>query len=457
MKSSLVLFLAAALLPGAGEYSWGQALHAREPLRVSMDIARFRGSDDTTALVEFHYSVNRDGLTFVRDSAGWSAAADITLMGTAGDTLAFGDRWLVPARLEDTAGVQRGMNLIGVYPVQVHGGQYAVKMLGRDRADPARRDSVTVRLPVVPPATDRVVMSDIEFAASIRPGTKGTPFYKNTLEVVPNVGGLYNESQVCYLYNEAYNLLLGGDRSDLTMRTSVQDAVGKEVFSRDRPKKRAGESAVLVDQIASNRLKSGTYSLTVALLDTTKHPLTQSTRKFFVFNPTLGVDSTLLSLGSSIPMAEYASMEEEELDRDFRWSRYEISEAEQSQYRQLKGVDAKRKFLSDVWRRRPPGAREVYMSRVAHANETLGMLGREGYRTDRGRVYIVYGPPDDVERHPNESDSKPYEIWTYNAIQGGVEFDFLQRIQGSDYELVNSTHRDELHDANWMQYVQQAN
>ena len=99
----------------------------------------------------------------------------------------------------------------------------------------------------------------------------------------------------------------------------------------------------------------------------------------------------------------------------------------------------------------------MYKSRVEHANESFGMLGREGYRTDRGRVYIVYGPPDDIERHPNESDTKPYEIWTYNNIQGGVEFDFLQRIQGSDYELVNSTHRNELHDANWMQYAQQTN
>jgi len=38
-----------------------------------------------------------------------------------------------------------------------------------------------------------------------------------------------------------------------------------------------------------------------------------------------------------------------------------------------------------------------------------------------------------------------------------VEFDFLQKVQGSDYELVNSTVRSELHDDNWRQYAQQAN
>jgi GWxTD domain-containing protein len=457
MKRSLILLCAAGLIAAGNVKSPAQTYPAKEPLRLSVDISRFRGADDSTSLVEFHYSINRDGLTFQRDSAGWSGAADLMLTGKIGDSLAFGDRWLVPARLPDTAAVPRGMNLVGVYPVHLRAGEYVVKLLGRDRQASGRRDSIIVRMPVAPPATDRVAMSDIEFAASIRSGGKESPFYKNTLDVIPNVGGLYSESQMCYFYLEAYNLLLGEDRSDLTMKTSIFDAVGKEIVARERQKKRSGESAVLVDQVAANRFKSGTYSLVVALLDTTKHPLAQTSRKFYVFNPTLGVDSTLLSLGSSLPMAAYSSMEEQELDRDFKWSKYEMSDAELAQYKELSGVDVKRKFLSDVWRRRPPGARDVYMARVAHANENFGMLGREGYRTDRGRVYIVYGPPDDIERHPNESDTKPYEIWTFNNIQGGVEFDFLQRIQGADYELVNSTHRNELHDANWMQYAQQSN
>ena len=457
MKQTSLLIVAAALTAAGISSTAAQTYPPKEPVRLTLDIARFRGADDSTALVEFHYAVNRDGLTFQRDSAGWAGAVDITLTGKAGDSIAFGDRWLAPSKLADTADVKPGMSLVGMYSVQLRAGEYAVKILGRDRYSPLRRDSIIVRLPVVPPVNDRVVLSDIEFATTIRPGTKDSPFFKNTLDVIPSVGGMYSESQVCYFYVEAYNLLLGPDRSDMTMRVSVLDAVGREIVERERQKKRSAESAVLIDQVPASRFKSGTYSLVIALLDTAKKTLAQTTRKFYVFNPSLGVDSTLLSLGSSLPMAVYSTMEEQELDRDFKWSRYEISEAEQTQYKQLNGVDVKRKFLSDVWRRRPPGAREVYMARVAHANEAFGMLGREGYRTDRGRVYIVYGPPDDVERHPNESDTKPYEIWTYNNIQGGVEFDFLQRIQGADYELVNSTHRNELHDANWMQYAQQAN
>jgi GWxTD domain-containing protein len=137
------------------------------------------------------------------------------------------------------------------------------------------------------------------------------------------------------------------------------------------------------------------------------------------------------------------------MDLEFKWLRYEVTDQERTQYEQLKGVEGKRKFFGEFWRRRAPGSKEEFLRRVGHANSTFQIMGREGYKTDRGRVYMMYGPPDDYERHPNDSDSRPYDIWTYNSIQGGVFFVFLQRQSGGDYELVHSTHRNELHDENW--------
>lgn len=346
------------------------------------------------------------------------------------------------------------MNLVGQYAVPLPAGEYRVTVSGRDRFAPERRDSLLVRLPVVPPPTGHLTLSDIEFASSIKGGAKQGLFYKNTLEVIPNIGGMFTEHQTCFFYMEAYNLLVGEDRSDLTMRISVFDAVGKELLTRDRLRKRAGESAVLVDQFPSGNFRSGTYTLTVAMLDTSKRTLAQSSRKFFVYNPTLGVDSTLVSGKASLSLAVYASMEEPELDREFKYAKYETTDSERKMYDQLKGTEAKRKFLTEMWGRRSPGERDQYLVRVEHVNTTFQSMMREGYRTDRGRVYIMYGAPDDIERHPNESDMKPYEIWTYNNIQGGVEFDFVQRSQGGDFELVNSTHRNELHDDNWRSYAQ---
>lgn len=454
MKTRIPTLLAAVLMIAA-LHAAAQTRAAREPFRLTVDLSRFRGADDSSLTVEIHYAITQGGLSYRQDSAGWSAAADVTVLARSKDSLVFGDRWLVPHTVQDTTGANPGMTLVGVYSLQLSAGDHSVTVIGRDRNGPGRIDSVVMRVPIAPAPTDKPAMSDIEFATSIHPGVTQGPFFKNTLEVIPCVGGLFGEEQKAFYYVEAYGLLVGGGTGDLKVRAAVYDAVGKEVLSRERPKKRTGESAVLVDQFAVNALRSGTYTLVVALLDSGSTTLARSGRKFFVFNPTLGVDSTLLTAASSLPLSVYASMEEPELDRDYRWARWDITDAEKEQWAGLKGVDAKRKFLSDMWRRRPAGARDEYMARVAQANQTYSALGREGYRTDRGRVMIVYGPPEDYERHPNEQGSRPYEIWSYNNLQGGVIFVFVQRNQGGDYELVHSTHRNELHDENWTRYAQQ--
>jgi GWxTD domain-containing protein len=420
-----------------------------EPFRLAVDISRFRGGDDEHANVEVYYGFPRRSLTYVSDSLGLVGAADITLLVRQGDSLLYADRWLVPHVLHDTSTTMGSMTLVGIYSIQLKAGEYLLTFLARDRHDPKRADSLRVKLPIHLFAVDKPTLSDIEFASSIRQGEKGSPFYKNTLDVVPNVGGVFIESQACFFYAEAYNLLASNDQSDYFLRTNVFDAVGKEVLSREKQRKRPGESAVLVDQFAAARLRTGAYTLALSLLDSSRKTLTTTAKKFFVYNKSLGIDSSLLSTSTGLPLSEYMSMDEIELDREFKWTRWEAMDVEKEQYAALKGVDAKRKFLSDFWRRRAPGQRDEYLSRVSYSNSNFGVMGREGYRTDRGRVYIVYGAPDDVERHPNEVDSKPYEIWSFHNIQGGVIFVFVQRNQGGDYDLVHSTHRNELHDENW--------
>jgi GWxTD domain-containing protein len=341
------------------------------------------------------------------------------------------------------------MNLVGLHRLELAAGDYILRILVRDRFAPDRRDSLTVRLPIRVFTTASPALSDLEFASVIRQGSPGGIFYKNTLDVVPNVGGMFSEDQRCNYYLEAYNLTSAQDTGQFVVRTSVLDAVGKEIISRDRPRRRAGESSVIVDNVPVKNLRTGTYSMIVSLLDRDGKPSSSSSRKLYVYNETLGVDSSLLRTASTLPMPQYMSMDESEVEREYQWCRYVVMDDEKSQWSDLKGVDAKRRFMSDFWRQRGAGVREEYLSRVAYANTNFRVLGRDGFKTDRGRVMILYGQPDDVDRHPNETEMRPYEVWSYNNIQGGVIFVFVLRNAAGDYELVHSTHRDELHDENW--------
>ena len=427
-----------------------QIMVPSDSLHLFVDFARFRG-DSSNTYVELYYSFSQRSLTYREDSTGFHAGVDLTLLVRRGDSVVYADRWLVPHLRKSFEESADEMNLVAISALQLPEGQYRATILGHDFNNSARTDTVVVSIPIRVVDTTRVVLSDLELASSIAQSEGGGPFYKNTLEVIPNPRRIFGASQVCFVYAEAYNLLGGEIQGAYSIRTSVRDGAGREIITRERQRRRAAESSIVIDQIAVGQLRTGSYNLGISLLDSTKVVLTSSANKFFVYNPQLGVDTSLASGIAPGSTNLYSGMSEEELDREFSWVRYDATEEEKRQYEAITGAASKSGFLLEFWRRRPLGLREEYLRRVAYANANYRVMGREGYRTDRGRVHIVYGPPDDLERHPNEPETRPYEIWSYNSIQGGVVFVFVQRISSGEYELVHSTHRNELRDDLWRQ------
>ena len=108
---------------------------------------------------------------------------------------------------------------------------------------------------------------------------------------------------------------------------------------------------------------------------------------------------------------------------------------------------------SDVSASRGRLTRGEYLRRLSVAHERYGSHGREGWLSDRGRVYCLYSEPDDIERYPSQGDSKPYEIWHYYSIENGVQFVFVDRAGLGDYVLVHSTKRGEIQDDTWQRYL----
>jgi GWxTD domain-containing protein len=96
----------------------------------------------------------------------------------------------------------------------------------------------------------------------------------------------------------------------------------------------------------------------------------------------------------------------------------------------------------DFWQRRDPTPgtvrnelMEEYYYRVEYSNRNFG-TNRAGWETDRGRIYIRYGQPSDIERYPFEINSKPYEVWYYDHLNR--RFVFVDYTGFGDYELVGS-------------------
>ncbi len=118
-----------------------------------------------------------------------------------------------------------------------------------------------------------------------------------------------------------------------------------------------------------------------------------------------------------------------------------IAKPEELNYIKSAQDDAeKEKRFLEFWRKKDPTPNtlknelmEEYYGRVKYANEHFGHY-IEGWKTDMGMVYIIFGPPSSVDRHPFDIDSKPYEIWYYYEINR--RFIFVDETGFGDYRLI---------------------
>ena len=135
-----------------------------------------------------------------------------------------------------------------------------------------------------------------------------------------------------------------------------------------------------------------------------------------------------------------------------------ITDAEKRAYKALKTNEERENFIKYFWDSRDPDPdtleneyREEYYERIQYANEHF-TSGIPGWKTDRGRIYIRWGKPDEIESHPsggsyNETGysdaitTYPFEIWFYRNLDGpgsGVEIEFVDPTGTGEYRLARN-------------------
>lgn len=133
------------------------------------------------------------------------------------------------------------------------------------------------------------------------------------------------------------------------------------------------------------------------------------------------------------------SLESKDLDEAISQTRYVASRKQLEKMRSAKG-EAKREALLAFWRSQDPTPdsphnelMDEYYRRVAYSNAHFRSF-QSGWETDLGMVYIIYGKPDDIERHPFGMQQKPYQVWFYYAK--GWRFVFVDANMFGDYRLM---------------------
>jgi GWxTD domain-containing protein len=458
MKQFVVIL---ALFALAATCAAQRTLPGRGQFRLEMDFARFSAEESQTYL-EVYYGIPEPSLAFREDSGRYRGGVHMMLEVRSDTASVARKEWLVPHVLGDTAQLERGQSLMGIVSVALPRGEYRLVLAAYDLEAPTRRDSMTTPLSVKGFDDARASVSDIELCSSIKQSEeKLSVFYKNTLEVIPNASRMYGVGlPILQYYAEIYNLARMTGNEPVVVRASVINGAGKELKTQTRSKSRAFNSTVEVGTINLSGIAGGSYRLRLSVVDTARTPerlLATAEKKFFVYRTGAQADSLAAAQTGFDAGGEFSFMTEEEVQRAFQYATYIASEMEMRQFNAMPDLKGRQNFLADFWRRRDPDPstpvnefKREYDERITYANEHLSNRYNDGWKSDRGRVYIVYGPYDDIERTPSSSESLPYEIWHYNNIQGGVIFVFVDRNNFGNYTLVHSTHRNELHNENWM-------
>jgi GWxTD domain-containing protein len=160
------------------------------------------------------------------------------------------------------------------------------------------------------------------------------------------------------------------------------------------------------------------------------------------------------------PTDPFARLSEPQMDTMFAPLIYLAPGSELSSYKSLT-VEGKRRFLRDFWRRRDPTPERpenaqmaAFYAGIAAANKRFregGGASIPGWRTDRGRIFLAHGEPDDVRREPSSGTSYPWEYWKYT--KGRVLYYlFLDKTRLGNYSLVYTTDRRESSYPDWQSY-----
>lgn len=432
---------------------------AQVKFKVDVDYCRYL-LDDSSSFVEIYYSFYK---SFVEeDKKIINGSLNILIQNIDTQNTLIDKEWKFD-RVIDSLSNQDFINFTGVLGFRLPFGLYGFTVIGKEFSKTILVDSSSFKVDLSNYPAEMFSISDIQLATSIKQveTNSSSLFYKNSYEVTPNPVSFYGDGLfVLYHYSEFYNLNLNLGTEVVTVETKIVNSLGRGIHRKVKYAPRMNSSIVNVGAINISKLPSGKYTLIITIADSLKSLTSSSSKVFFVYNP-LVVDTTYYSnFEDDFIVSEFSVLEEVELSEIFKLIKYTAKADELDQWDRLVDIEGKRKFMYNFWKLRDPDPKtpfnEVkteYFNRVAYSNTNFGTSRRQGWKTDRGRVYILYGEPSEIERFPYQSDAKPYEIWKYNNLEGGVIFVFADLTGFSNYELLHSTLRGELCDDNWNRRV----
>ncbi len=419
-------------------------------VRFYVDAAGFSDlKNDGKTYEEIYLTFTMGQLTFVEKETKYLAIVQVLgeITNSSGN---FVDSLKVirPFVLDSLSGRFRRQSLFQNFGVLLKPGNYWLDLAIKDyNSNQVGHRKMPLRVPDFKRAN--LSISELQLAARVISDTTRTQFYKNKLQVIPNPLRLYGTHlPVLYTYAEIYNLNPPDGRYAVSYAVLDSNHSVFETLFADTLKK-PGTTAIDVRGFNVIGFPSGMYTLQLVVHDLNSGETCTRSKFFRIENLT----ERILHQAES-RVSRTTEISDARLEQTIQQIQYLLNPEQKRTLKKLTR-EGKIQFLADFWKSRDPNPatkinefQQEFYKRLNYANRHFGGHKLEGWQTDRGRILIIYGPPDEIERHRYEVDYKPYEIWHYYKLGGRVcVFSDLDGM--GIYTLIHSTFDGEMHDREW--------
>lgn len=419
-------------------------------------------ANGTQPYIEFTFIIGGNTVNYVPDNGKYSAAVDIQVDMLQNDSLVKQLHYILSSDQFDDSSRTEKPDFADIQNVPLPQGEYFLYFymhdINGDTNKLAYIDHISLNFPQDKISTSKLSLYKSLTSASepglfVKYGYQIPPLYSNFVSqnqyTLPFGIEIYNTKKVlgnqkikadCYIVH-AESQLAANPNNIITLESKTDDIV------------------LFLNEFNVFNLPSGNYFAILDLFDERDSLLITEKVFFQKSNPNikLNIDEYNASqiTGTFVEFDTIRDVLIDEIKCLYPISTQVEKEFYENRLKTLP-TEQMQSFFYSFWVKRnptnPEAAWQKYKQRVDIAHEKYGSKQVKGYLTDRGRVFLQYGSPNEINDVPSDPVTLPYEIWHYYYLNGqsNVKFVFYDPVlTGRDYELLHSNLYGEIQNVNW--------
>lgn len=414
--------------------------------------------------IETYLKVYGNTVSFqINENGNFQAKVDIDIrFKKNGQIIDFRKYTLLSPEVSDTTGSKP--DFLDQQRISIPNGIYNIELVISDSYSSKPPDTYTdiIKIDYDGRRTD---FSSIQLIEKYKRSVQNSILTKSGFDLIPKVPNTFypNDVNALFFYTELYNIdKTIQPNSDFLITYFIEaDETGKKLadYARNQRQK-ASIVNVVLGEFDINKLPSGNYNLVVEARDR-ENKLLKAQKAYFQRSnpgveinlddvPTIDISESFTSAITSVDTMTYfvACLRPIADNREKRFIDNQLK---------ARDITLMQQFFLSFWKQHnekfPEAEWKAYYKQVKYVEEAFSTKIKNGFETDRGRVYLQYGTPNTIEGVRHEPQAFPYEIWHYYTLgenQNDRRFLFYNpNLVGTEYELLHSNARGELNNPNW--------